>query len=90
MLALTFMAAFGAAGIGVTNTAEAWRGWGRPYRAYYGPRAAYYAPVVPYRRGFYGGRRIVRPYYYSSYYAPAYPDYYYYGPGRGVTVSFGY
>ncbi len=92
LLSLTFLAAFNLAGIGLTNSANAWRGWvGRPYGAYYAPR--YYSRGYPYR-SFYGPR-IYRPYY-SSYYAyPAYPvypypNYYYYGPGSGVSVSFGF
>jgi hypothetical protein len=97
MLALTFIAAFSTAGIGLSNRADAWRGgwgWGRPYASYYyGPRVAYYGPrVVPYRA--YYAPRIVRPYYAyypgSYYYSyPAYADYYY-GPPAGVSVSVGY
>ncbi len=94
LLSLTFVAAFGAAGFCLTDSAQAWRGgyYGRPY---YGPRVAYYgAPVVPYRA--YYGPRVVRPY--PVYYAPpAYPVYYggygypasYYAPG-GVRVSVGF
>lgn len=92
MLTLTFIAAFSTVGIGLSNQAQAWRGryYGRPYGAYYAPRAVYYGPaVVPY--GAYYGPRIVQPY--PVYYAPpAYPVYYnnYYAPPAGVSVSFGY
>lgn len=87
MLTLTFVAAFSAAGAGLTNIAEAWRGWGRPHRAYYAPRA-YYGNYVPYRAYYrpYYAPRLYRPYY-TNYYA--YPDYYY-GPRSGVSVSFGF
>lgn len=97
MLTLTFIAAFGTAGLGLSNQAEAWRGgrggYYRPYNAFYAPRAVYYGPsVVPYRA--YYGPRVVRPYYpvyYSQpYYAGYYPDYYYNGPRSGVSVSFGF
>ena len=95
MLTLAFVAAFSTAGIGLTNTAQAWRGgwgggWGRPYGAYYAPRAAFYRPAVfPYRA--YYGPRIIAPYY-PAYYAYPYPVYsdYYYGPPAGVSVSFGF
>ena len=91
-LMLAFLAAFTTVSVGVTDTAQAWRGyWGRPYGAYYAPRA-YYAPVVPYRA--YYGPRVYRSYYAPSYYAyPAYPAYYgdyYYGPRSSVSFSFGY
>lgn len=86
ILALTFITTVGVTDLAVTNTAEARRYWGRPYRAYYAPRAYYRGPVaIPYRA--YYGPRIVRPS--AAYYAyPAYPAYYGYGPG--VSVSFGY
>ncbi len=97
MLALTFTAAFGVAGIGFTSKAAAWRGyWGRPYRAYYGtyyaPRAYSYGPYAPYRyRSYYYGPRVYSPYYYGyPYGAYSYPDYYYYGPSSGISVSFGF
>jgi hypothetical protein len=85
LLALTFLSAFSFVGIGVTDTAEAWRRWGRPYVSYYyGPPRAYpYGAYVPYR-AYYGPR--YRPFYRSYYYG--YPDYYYYGPRSGVAVSF--
>ena len=88
MLTLTFVAAFSAAGAGLTNTAEAWRGWGRPYRAYYAPAhiTATTRRTVPTIARI-TRRRVYRPYY-TNYYA--YPDYYYYGPPAGVSVSFGF
>ena len=92
-LALTFLAAFSAAGIGISSQAQAWRGYyyGRPYGAYYAPRAVYYGPtVVPYRA--YYAPTVVQPYYPAYYAPPAYPVYYnnYYAPPAGVSVSFGY
>ena len=92
LLTLTFIAAFSTIGIGLSNQAQAWRGgyYGRPYGAYYAPRAVYYGPaVVPYRA--YYGPRIVQPYYPVYYAPPAYPVYYnnYYAPPAGVSVSFG-
>jgi hypothetical protein len=94
MITLTFIAAFGTLAIGVSIPAQAWRGgyYGRPYGAFYAPRAVYYGPpAVPYRA--YYGPRIVQPSYYPVYYAPpSYPVYYngYYGAPAGVSVSFGY
>ena len=93
MLALTFLAAFGAVGVGVTDNAEARRGWGRSYVRYYSPpRDYYYRSYVPYRTNYrdYYGPRYYRTYYggYPSYYG--YPDYNYYGPRSGVSVSFGF
>jgi hypothetical protein len=92
LLTLTFIAAFSAAGIGLSNKAQAWRGYyGRPYGAYYAPRAVYYGPaVVPYRA--YYGPQVVQPYYPVYYAPPAYPVYYnnYYAPPAGVSVSVGY
>jgi hypothetical protein len=84
-LVMTFLAAFAVAGSSLAPQAQAWRGgWGTPYRSYYyGPprysyyRGGYYAPY----RAYYGPRV------YRSYYGPA-P--YYYGPGPGVAVTFGY
>jgi len=70
MLTLTFAAAFGAAGLSLTDKADArwWRG-NRPYASYYyGPRA-YYGYGVPYR-SYYGG---------YGYYAPRSYNYSYYG-----------
>jgi hypothetical protein len=95
VLTLTFVAAFNTIGIGLSNQAQAWRGgyygYGRPYAAYYAPRAYYYGPtVVPYRA--YYAPRVVRPYYPVYYGAPAYPVYYdgYYAAPAGVSVSVGY
>lgn len=91
LLGLTFVSAFTFAGFAVTDEAEAWRRWGRSYRAYYGaPRSYYYESYRPYRT-YYGPRT-----YYRSYYRPYYGDYYYggpgyyYGPRSGVSVSFGF
>ena len=91
-LALTFVAAFSAVGLSYTNSAQAWRDWGRPNAVYYGapyvaPRAAYYAPYGAYYGGpVVVGPRVIRPY--RTYYAG--PDVYYYGPRRGVSVSVGF
>jgi hypothetical protein len=93
LIALTFVSAFSFVGVGVTDTAEAWRRWGRPYVSYYGgnyyggPPAAYYRGYTPYRA--YYGPRIYRPYpvYYGGY---SDPGYYHYGPQSGVSVSFGF
>jgi hypothetical protein len=91
MLALTFMATLGTVGVGLTQPAEAWGRWRRPWVArYYGP-PAYYDAYVPYRTYYYGPRyyRMGGPYY-------GYPAYYYDGPGYwyaprgGVSVSFGF
>lgn len=87
------LAAFGIVAFILSNEAQAWRGgyYGRPYGAYYAPRAAYYGPtVVPYRA--YYGPRVVRPYFYPApvYYGypyATYPDYYYYSPGVSVSVG---
>lgn len=89
LLGLTFATAFTFAGVGVTDTAEAWRRGGRPYVTYYSrpPRAYYYGGYRPYR-SYYYGPRYYRPYYGRSYYGG--PDYYYYGPRSGVSVSFGF
>ena len=60
LLTLTFIAAFSTVGIGLSNQAQAWRGgyYGRPYGAYYAPRAVYYGPaVVPYRAYYAPARR---------------------------------
>ena len=88
LLALTFVTAFSFVGVGMTDTAEAWRRWGRPYVGYYGaPPVVYYRGYTPYRA--YYGPRIYRPYpvYYGGY---SDPGYYYYGPQSGVSVSFGF
>ena len=89
ILALTFLATFAAAGIVVTDSAEAWGRWrSRPYVTYYSaPPRAYYYDGVPYRA--YYGPRVYRPFYGRSYYRD--PYYYgYYGPRAGVSVSVGF
>jgi hypothetical protein len=86
MLTLTFVAAFGAAGLSLTDNAEARRwGWGRPYVSsyYYGPRSYYYSGYRPYRT-YYRSYYAPRPYYYDPYYAP-----YYYRPAPRVAVRVG-
>ena len=69
LLALAFVGALGAAGFGVTNTAEArhgcrYGGYGDYYGAYYGGyyphvyRSSYYPPAyygAPVYRSYYGG-----------------------------------
>jgi len=95
MLALAFVASLTAAGIGFANRAEAWRGWYRPYGAYYygpprGYYGAYYRPFAPYRAYYAAPYPMVYPAYpygYSTYYS--YPAYYY-GPPAGVSVSVGF
>lgn len=95
MLMLTFIAAFGTVGVGLTNSANAWRGggWGRPYGAYYyGPPRAYYGGFVPYR-AYYAPRVFAQPVYvaYPPYDYYAYPgSYYYVAPRPAVSVSFGF
>ena len=91
-LALMFVSTFSMASLVTPDTAEARRGWGRPYVSYYyGPRASYYygAPYRSYYRGWYGPR-YYRPYYYGSprYYGYSYPGYYY--PRGGVAFSIGF
>jgi hypothetical protein len=84
---LTFITAFSFVGVGVTDTAEAWRLWGRPYRAYYAaPRTFYYGDYRPYR-SYYHEPSYYRPYYGGYYYGE---PRYYYGPGSGVAVSVGF
>ena len=88
MLTLTFAAAFGAAGLCLTDKADArWSRWNRPYVSYYyGPRV-YYGYGVPYRTSYYRGYAIgPRPYYYSYY---GDPGYYYYRPVPRVAVRVG-
>jgi hypothetical protein len=89
LLGLTFLTAFSFVGVGVTDTAEAWRRWGRgrSYVTYYGgaPGSYYYSGYRPYRT--YYGPSYYRPY--SSRYYYRQPGYYY-GPRSGVSVSFGY
>jgi hypothetical protein len=86
MLALSFVAALGAAGLCLTDKAEArWWYGGRPYVSYYyGPRA-YYGYGVPYRT-YYRGYYAPRSYYYDPY---AYGDYSYYRPVPRVAVRVG-
>jgi hypothetical protein len=88
MLGLTFIAAFAAAGLCLTDKAEArwYSSWNRPYVSYYyGPRA-YYGYDVPYRSGY-------RAYYplQQQYYTPDYgnPGYYYYRRVPRVAVQVG-
>jgi hypothetical protein len=87
MLALTFLAAFGTLSVAVSNQADAWGRWRRPYVSYYAP------PTVTYDRGYapyraYYGPRVYRPY--RTYYR--YPGNYYrssyYRPGVSVSVGF--
>ena len=88
MLTLTFAAAFGAAGLSLTDKAEARWGWNRPYASYYyGPRA-YYGYDVPYRTSYYrgSGYYAARPYY-NAYYGD--PGYYYSRPVPRVAVRVG-
>lgn len=93
MLAITFVAALGAAGLATPNTADAWRGRGY-YGAYYGPRV-YGGYVRPYRMVYPGGSstRYYGPRYYAPYYGPYYygdPGYYYYRPAPRVAFRIGY
>jgi hypothetical protein len=88
LLAITFVAALGAAGLATPDTADAWRWRGRGYYgSYYGgpPRAYYYGYGRPYRAYYpgYYSPRVYRPYYYG------YPGYYY-GPRSRVAFSIGF
>jgi hypothetical protein len=86
MLSLTFAAALGAAGLCLTDQAQAqrWR-WGRPYASYYyGPRVVY-GYGVPYRT-YYRAYSAPRAYYYPYY---GDPGYYYYRPGPRVAIRVG-
>ncbi len=88
-LALMFVSAFSMASLVTPESAEARRGWRRPYASYYyGPRASYYygAPYRSYYRGWYGPRYYRYRPYYDGY---RYPGYYYY-PRGGVSFSIGY
>ena len=93
LLAATFLGAFTFAGVGVTDTAEAWRRWDRPYVTYYSvPRSYYYddfyyGGYAPYRTYYYGPR-VYRPYY-GNYYYPG-PGYYSYRPRSYVAFSVGF
>ena len=93
LLALTFLTAFSFAGVGISETADAWGRWrGGPYVSYYAgpPRAyyynSYYSPYRTYYRSYYGPG-YYRPYYGGYYYGG--PGYYY-GPRSGVYVSVGF
>jgi len=94
IVAVTFVAALGAATLATSSKAEAHGGWGN--RGYsYGPtyRTAYYPTYYPYP---YAPRVAVYP----PVYPQAYPVYYgrggggphrYHNHGRdGITVSFGF
>ncbi len=89
ILPLTFAAAFSAAGLCLTNNADARWGRGyRPYASYYGPRAAYgYGYGVPYR-SYYRGYGYYGPgaYNYSCYGGTGN---YYYRPVARVAVQVG-
>lgn len=89
MLTLSFVAAFGAAGLCLTDNAEArWWRWNRPYVSYYyGPRA-YYGYRVPYQT-YYDGYDSSQPYYNSYYGYYGDPGYYYYRPAPRVSVRVG-
>jgi hypothetical protein len=96
VLTVAFIATLVVGSLAMPQSADAWRGWGRPYRSsYYGPRVYYGRPYRTYYNSYYGpryyGPRYYRPYYtsyYGGYYG--YPDYYYYGPRSGVTFSVGF
>jgi hypothetical protein len=86
LLALTFVAALGVAGLGISNTAEAGHGCNRGGGGgYYG---AYYAPAPYY------GPRVVRRSYYAqpAYYGPSsgYFNYGRYGRRGGYSFSIGF
>jgi hypothetical protein len=92
ILTMTFLATLAAVGVGVTERADAWGRWRRPYVSYYYDSPSYYYDgYVPYRtyyRGYWPGR-VYRPYYrsYSHYYG--YPDYYYYDrPVVSFSIGF--
>jgi hypothetical protein len=83
-LALMFVGALSMASIVTPNTAQAHRGWRRPYVSYYygPPRYSYYgAPYRTYYRGWYGPR-YYRPYYYG--YGPGV---YYHGPRVAFRIG---
>jgi hypothetical protein len=87
-LALTFVAAFAAAGLSFNTPAQAWRYWGSPYASYYyGPPRAYGGGYyAPYRTYYYGGPMVSRGYYSGGPYYPA--PYYYNRPGVRVAFRF--
>jgi hypothetical protein len=84
ILALTFVAALGVAGLGMSKTADAWHSCNRGYYGGYGG----------YSSAYYGGN----PYDYSPRYWPRYSTFYgapvYYGHRHhhhsGVHFSFGF
>jgi hypothetical protein len=93
MLTLTFAAAFGAAGLCLTDNVEArrWRG-ASYYSYYYGPYGArvydnYGGPYRTYYRGYYGAYSSSYYDYPYSYYG--YPSYYDYRPEPRVSVQVG-
>lgn len=87
LLALTFVAALGVAGLGFSSTAAAHGGCGRGggYGGYYG---AYYGAAPFY------GPRVRRTYYYGppAYYGPGpgYISYGRYGRHSGFSISLGF
>ena len=91
-LVMAFLTAVSIVSVATPDSAEARRGWRRPYVSYYYGRPRNYR----YSRGYYGPR-FYRPYYYSyprSYYY-GYPGAYYYGypgyyPRGGVSFSIGF
>jgi hypothetical protein len=86
LLGLTFVTVFTFGSMGVTDNAEARRGWygGRSYVSYYSaPRSyyygGYYGGYAPYR-SYYRGPVYGAPVYYRQpypAYGPVYSDYYY-------------
>lgn len=91
LIGVIFVATLGVTSVAVTESADAWGRWRRPFARYYHGPPAYYDGYVPYRtyyRGYYGPR-FYRPYY-GGYYGYYGDPYYYYGPRRGVSVSFGF
>jgi hypothetical protein len=86
MLTLSFAAAFGAAGLCLTDKAEArWWRWNRPYVSYYYGQRADYGYDVPYRRSYYRGYYAPRSYD-NAYYGDSG---YYYRPVPRVAVRVG-
>lgn len=87
LLALTFVAALGAASVGTSTKAGAHDcGYGG-----YGYRAAYYPGYAPY----YAYPAYPRVAYYPGSFAPVYPVYYGGGPRHhrhhdGISISFGF
>lgn len=99
LLAITFVAALGAAGLATPKSADAWR-WNNRYDSGYyygGPRV--YAPYQTYYPGGYGSYYYgPRAYYGPRYYGPSYGGYgyryggprYYYGPAPRVALRVGW